>query len=66
MNNSTGHIANIGTFEYFIFNNGELFRAPLHNPVMTDGYRGGARWEAPAWAATAAVEQARKVEQTYR
>lgn len=44
---SKGHQANIGKFEYFTLESGELYRAPLANPIMTDGYRGGARWEAP-------------------
>lgn len=45
--NSKGHIANIGEFEYFTLDSGDLYRAPLANPIMPDGYRGGGRWEAP-------------------
>jgi hypothetical protein len=42
---SKGHIKFIwnNTYEYFD-RNGEVFLAPVHNPIMTDGYRSG-RWE---------------------
>jgi len=44
---STGHRMNLGKWEYFTIANGDLYRAPLANPVV-NGMRGGARWEAPA------------------
>jgi len=43
MEQSTGHKMNLGKWEYFTFSNGDLYRAPLANPIMTDGYCGGAR-----------------------
>lgn len=45
---SKNHKTTIGNFEYFTHNNGDLYRAPIANPVMPDGYRGGARWQAPS------------------
>ena len=55
---SIGHVEFLGTFEYFI-RNGELYRAPIHNPVFPDGYRVG-RWEAPAWQIDSAMKLARQ------
>ena len=40
---SYGRVAVFGDFEYFQRGDG-IYRAPLANPVMTDGYRCG-RWE---------------------
>ena len=49
MRKSKGHVMFTQVYEYFIHEEqGDLYRAPLCNPVMRDGYRGGARWEAPA------------------
>lgn len=41
-NTSTGHMATIGSYEYFL-KNGQLYRANVVLPVMPDGYRCG-RW----------------------
>jgi hypothetical protein len=46
MEKSEHHIEFIGKFEYYLIN-GELYRASIDRPVMTEGYRYG-RWEAPA------------------
>jgi len=43
---SKDHIGYDEEYEYF-YKNKALFRAPLGNPVMPDGYRGGGRWVAP-------------------
>ena len=58
MNNqkSKGHVQFSNDSEYFIWNNGELYRAPLHACMGTDGYRLGARWEAPAHMIKARLE----------
>lgn len=56
---STGHKMNLGKWEYFTFSNGDLYRAPLANPIMTDGYRGGARWEAPKHMVDSWLEMAK-------
>lgn len=52
---SRGHIAIIDCCEYGVFElfrrGGDIYRAPVHNPVMTDGYRCG-RWEGPDRADT--------------
>lgn len=51
---SKGHIGWIDSMsgkyqlEYFIHKNGELYRAPDYGYIDIDGYRSGARWEAPA------------------
>jgi len=42
--NSLGVIAGL---EYFLFND-ELYRARVSNPLDVNGYRMGARWQAPA------------------
>ena len=41
---SKNHVAFIGNEEYFTGENGDLFRAPIGNP-MERGYRAGARFE---------------------
>lgn len=38
---SKGHIGFNANFEYFWAANGDLYRAPKHNPVFPDGYRCG-------------------------
>jgi hypothetical protein len=43
---SKGHVAFVGGFEYFIAANGDLYRASTANPLATNGYRQGARFEA--------------------
>lgn len=43
---SDGHLGIAANFEYFMI--GEyLYRAPMTNPVMPNGYRGGARFQMP-------------------
>lgn len=48
---SHNHIAFLGGAEYFtrLDDNGkhQLYRANVYNPVQLDGYRAGARWQAP-------------------
>lgn len=41
MTKSKGHLAYIGTYEYYLRSNGEIHAAPIANPVMTDGCRAG-------------------------
>lgn len=43
MEKSIGHIMFAGSHELFL-RDGEVYVAPINNPVMTDGYRCG-RWE---------------------
>ena len=44
---SKGHRGFILGYEYYVHHfNGHLYRAPIANPVMPDGYRAG-RWEGP-------------------
>jgi len=45
---SRGHLGVINGLEYFIFENGDLYRAPFNNPIDINGWRQGARWQAPA------------------
>lgn len=42
---SKGHIGFSGEFEYVKGANGDIFRGPINSPVMTDGIRGGMRFE---------------------
>lgn len=46
---SEGHVGTLGVYEYFTHHEsgGDLYRAPLYNPVV-NGYRQGARWQCPA------------------
>jgi hypothetical protein len=44
---SQGHIVVLNGLEYFL-RNGELYRASVANYIANDGYRVGARWQAPA------------------
>jgi len=47
-NRSIGSIGVSGVWEFIIGPNGDLYRAPTHNPIALDGYRQGARFEATA------------------
>jgi hypothetical protein len=38
---SKGHLEFIGKHEYYVNSEGQLYRAPISSPVMTDGYRSG-------------------------
>lgn len=58
---SNGHKAFLGTFEYFLIETGELYRAPLANPLGVDGYRQGGRFESTASMAERALAHARVV-----
>lgn len=44
---SNNSLAVIAGLEYFLFND-ELYRARVSNPLDANGYRMGARWQAPA------------------
>jgi hypothetical protein len=44
---SKGHICFLAGYEYYTIENGDLYRAPQHYPIMTDGKRCG-RWQSPA------------------
>lgn len=46
MDKSIGHKEFIGDYEYWISPSGDLYQAPISNPIMIDGRRCG-RWEAP-------------------
>lgn len=52
---SQGHIAVLAGLEYFL-RNGELYRASVANFVAPDGYRAGARWQAPAHLVKSTLE----------
>jgi hypothetical protein len=41
---SIGHLVVWGDFEYFMVNR-QIFRANVNNPMGTDGFRQGARYE---------------------
>lgn len=45
---SKGHIAFIGPFEYFTIETGDVYRAPIENPLDIYGFRQGARFECTA------------------
>ncbi len=57
---SKGHVENIGEYEYFKGPQGDLYRAPLANPIGYDGWRQGGRLEATAVTADRAIEMARR------
>lgn len=42
---SKGHVATIGQWEYFTGPDGNLYRAGTYYPIGMDGYRQGARFE---------------------
>lgn len=48
---SQGHVAIIGNYEYFIRKDSsgkdQLYRSSITNYIAVDGYRAGARWQAP-------------------
>jgi len=44
MDKSTNHLFFYSTFEYFTHENA-VYRAPIANPIMRNGYRNGARFE---------------------
>lgn len=44
---SNGHVAFVGDYEYYVRDNGALYKAGVSGDVMTDGYRAG-RWECDA------------------
>ena len=44
---SVGHVAFIGEFEFFTVEDGNLYRARKDRGLDVNGYRQGARWEAP-------------------
>ena len=52
---STNHIAILNGLEYFL-RNGELYRASVLNFVGNDGYRVGARRQAPAHLVSSTLE----------
>lgn len=52
---SAGHIGFAHGMEYY-WRNGELYRAPINNPVFPDGFRCG-RWHSNAHAATYFLQQ---------
>lgn len=52
---SQGHITVLNGLEYFL-RNGELYRASISNYVAPDGYRVGARWQAPAHLVSSTLE----------
>ncbi len=43
---SIGSIGFAGVWEFIIGPTGDLYRAPVYNPLDLDGYRQGARFEA--------------------
>lgn len=55
---SKGHLLFADKWEFLIGPDGDLYRASIAAPVMsTNGIRGGARWEAPAWQIPRLQEQ---------
>jgi hypothetical protein len=48
---SRGHLDFLGRFEYFVNDDGALYRAPSVNPLDVWGYRMGARYEATPFMA---------------
>lgn len=52
---STGHIGFAHGMEYY-WRNGELYRAPINNPVFPDGFRCG-RWHSNAHCASYYLQQ---------
>lgn len=56
-NMSKGHVAVKGKYEWFIHKTGGLYRASLDKYIGKDGYRMGARREAPPHLITARLDQ---------
>lgn len=54
MTRSLGHIAFAGRFEYFRLESGDVYRAPIANPIRCDvAVRNGARFVGTrAWSAS--------------
>jgi hypothetical protein len=55
---SKNHIAFINNREYFLDEQGNLYKAPADNPLDIQGYRQGARFEAPPHLVDAFVSYA--------
>lgn len=55
---SIGHIGFAYGFEYFWAANGDLYRANVNNPLDTEGYRMGARFESTPHSADYFLTQA--------
>ena len=63
---SLHHLAVVGDFEFFTNAAGDLYRARINLPIGPDGYRQGARWEAPAHMAVEMLNQYRTLHNAFK
>ena len=62
---SKGSLGIIGNYEYFTFENSEVYRAPAGNYIGQNGYRMGGRWQAPAHMVDECVQAAKENQEKF-